>query len=975
MQHRSNAQLFAAYPLALLAAAFALGILGAFLSEIPLPPVVSIAALTTLLAVIAFLGRKMKVAKVFLILAMLFVGSSLAAIEKNKVPPNQLKRMLAQRAIPVGEPVEVTGVLQSDPEAAPERLYLNLRVEIIRLRGAQREASGVVVLLAPISSKSIEQEFAELDLRYGARIQVMTVLERSDSFRNPGVSSFTEYLDRKGYDATGYVKSPLLIERMENTRVFLPLAWLYEWRREVQAEIDSRFSRDTAGVLDAAMLGNRYNLSRSTAERFREGGTFHVLVISGLHITFLGGLIFLIAKRFTKNRFMRFLLPVIVLWSYSVAVGAEASVIRAALMFTVVLFAPLASRRPVSLNVLGGVGIALLAWRAGDLLDPSFQLTFVSVLAIVIVAWPLLEKMSAIGSWRPTRETPYPPSCAPWLRIFCESLFWSERQAQRELDRTNYSYRLFKAPLSSTFERLHIQSLLRYVFAAIVMSAGVQLALLPFLVIYFHRLSLASFILNIGVSVLMGGVAFTAAVGLAVGLISSTLAGPFISFANALNSLMVHSVDPFERMGAASIRLPEYTSWAAAVYGLYYIPLTVLVVSLSRWKPLSLPQAEPEIDQSDDSKALRVLTLFRVLHVFGHALRALRLKGSAKRNQSAENSGGYATKAKASRRLGRITRLALLLQLLAVALIVFHPWSTGKPTGKLRIDFLDVGQGDSALVTFPDNTTMLIDGGGRPGPFKTRTSDEDIETVSDQKFESERRSIGESVVSEYLWWRGLDHIDYVLATHADADHIDGLNDIARNFAVRAALVARTPNQDPEYSAFAETLFARGVPIRTIGAGDEMRIGNVALTVLWPISSMDQNRSSSNNDSVVLRVQFGDRSILLTGDIEASAEKGILEAAGDSRQDLRADIVKVAHHGSKSSSTEDFIAATQPTFAVISVGQTSIFGHPNPAVVERWRTFGCQVLTTGNSGTITVVTDGKDLEVTSFVAEEKVMETR
>ncbi len=479
MQHRTHAQLFAAYPLALLAAVFALGILGAFLLGIPLPPVVSIAALTTLLAVIALLGRKMRVAKVFLILAMLFVGSSLAAIEKNKVPPNQLKRLIAQRAIPVGEPVEVTGVLQSDPEAAPERLYLNLRVEVIRLRGAQREASGVVVLLAPISSKSIEKEFAELDLRYGARIRVMTVLERSDSFRNPGVSSFTEYLDRKGYDATGFVKSPLLIERMENTRVFLPLAWLYEWRRKVQAEIDSRFSRDTAGVLDAAMLGNRYNLSHSTAERFREGGTFHVLVISGLHITFLGGLIFLIAKRFTKNMLMRFLLPVIVLWSYSVAVGAEASVVRAALMFTVVLFAPLASRRPVSLNVLGGVGIALLGWRAGDLLDPSFQLTFVSVLAIVIVAWPLLEKMSAIGSWRPTRETPYPPSCAPWLRIFCESLFWSGRQAQRELDRTSYSYRLFKVPLASTFERLHIQSLLRYVFAAIVMSAGVQLDLFP----------------------------------------------------------------------------------------------------------------------------------------------------------------------------------------------------------------------------------------------------------------------------------------------------------------------------------------------------------------------------------------------------------------------------------------------------------------------------------------------------------------
>src|SRR5205814_4635797 len=130
------------------------------------------------------------------------------------------------------------------------------------------------------------------------------------------------------------VKSPLLIERMENTRVFLPLAWIYEWRRKVQAEIDSRFSRDTAGVLDAAILGNRYNLSHSTAERFREGGTFHVLVISGLHITFLGGLVLLLLRRVTKRRVLQFVLSAAVVWAYSLAVGAEASVIRAALMFT-----------------------------------------------------------------------------------------------------------------------------------------------------------------------------------------------------------------------------------------------------------------------------------------------------------------------------------------------------------------------------------------------------------------------------------------------------------------------------------------------------------------------------------------------------------------------------------------------------------------------------------------------------------------
>ena len=155
----------------------------------------------------------------------------------------------------------------------------------------------------------------------------MTVLERADSFATREFFVH-EYLDRKGYDATGLVKSPLLIERLENARVFLPLRWLYGGRRKLQTEIDSRFSRDTAGVLDAALLGNRYNLSRSTSERFREGGTFHVLVISGLHITFLGGFVFLIARRFTRKRRFAILLSAAVLWAYSLAVGAESSVVR-----------------------------------------------------------------------------------------------------------------------------------------------------------------------------------------------------------------------------------------------------------------------------------------------------------------------------------------------------------------------------------------------------------------------------------------------------------------------------------------------------------------------------------------------------------------------------------------------------------------------------------------------------------------------
>jgi len=675
-------------------------------------------------------------------------------------------------------------------------------------------------------------------------------------------------------------------------------------------------------------------------------------VISGLHITFLGGLVFLIMRKLTKNRAAQFLVSVVVLWGYSLAVGAESSVVRAALMFTIVVLAPLLSRRANSLNALGGAAMGLLVWRPSDLLDPSFQLTFVSVLAIVVLAWPILQKASEIGSWHPTHATPVPPAVAPWLRTFCENLYWSEREWKRELKRTSYTCKLFKAPLAETLERFHLQRALRYMFAATVVSVSVQITLLPFLIVYFHRLSLASVVLNILVSLMMVVVTISAVFGLVLAQISSALAAPFIGLTNALNWLMIHSVDPFARLGIASVRLPEYSGWGSVVYGLYYIPLLTLMVLLARWQPLRLPASRPIS-----------------LRSFASALRLLRLDQGDGARETAKNGKDSQRFAKLSFTPRILTLLACSTQLIAVALIVFHPLSESAPDGKLRVDFLDVGQGDSALVTMPDNTTVLIDGGGRPGLF-----DKPLDGDGDSTFERDTRSIGEAVVSEYLWWRGLDHVDYVLATHADADHIDGLNDVARNFNVRAALVARTPGRDTEYSKFVDTLTGRNIPVRTIGAGDVLRFGSVAASVLWPLSSGNTDAPSANNDSVVLRLQFGERSILLMADIETPAENVLLKHAAQENSSerfirrvdsLRADVVKVAHHGSKTSSTENFVAATRARLAVIPVGQTSMFGHPHREVVERWKATGAEIMTTGNSGTITVVSDGRSLAVQTF----------
>jgi len=818
--------------------------------------------------------KKARAAGLMLLSAMFFAGVALALLERRGDESSELKKF-------VDKPIALTGVLDGPPEFARDRVYLSLRVERIDSEAIPR---GRVSLLARVRNAATVESYRVLQLRYGTRVSVRTTLDRAGNYRNPGVSPLHEYLDRTAYDATGIVRAPGSIARLDDTRVFPPLAKLYQWRERLQREIDTRFAPETAGVLDAALLGNRYNLSHSASERFREGGTFHVLVISGLHISFLGGLVFLVVRRLTARRLLRFVLPASVVWSYSIAVGAEASVVRAALMFTFAGLATIVFRQSTSLNALGAAALILLVHSPKQIFDPSFQLTFLSVLAIVAIAWPLLLRMSAIGAWHPTRSTPYPAACSPGVKTLCELLFWSERGWQQELARSPHDYRLFKNLAAAWLERYHVQSCLRYVVGAVVVSASVQVVLLPLLIVYFHRLSLASLVLNIVVSVLLAVLVAVAVGALLLAQVSAAISAPVFKLADAINWLMVHSVDPFSSFDLASLRLPEYTGRAAFLYVVYYFPLLLLLLALSHWRPLAL-------------------------------LKERRCK------------------------LHRFVLPMSLLQVLLIGVLVLHPLSSGRADAQLHVDFLDVGQGDSALLTMPDGTTLLVDGGGNTT-------------------EAARR-IGETVVSEYLWWRGLSEVDYVLATHADADHIDGLNDVLKNFRVRSALVAGRPANDPEFLKFSETLSATNTHAEVIQAGDVISFGPVEVSVLWPPGGGEQ---STNNDSIVLRLKFGEHSILLTGDIEKVAERALVE----SDQDLNASVVKVAHHGSKTSSTDDFVRATKPTLAIISVGRNSMFGHPHPEVVQRWQANGATVLTTGECGTITITIDGHQLSLKKFI---------
>jgi competence protein ComEC len=224
--------------------------------------------------------------------------------------------------------------------------------------------------------------------------------------------------------------------------------------------------------------------------------------------------------------------------------------------------------------------------------------------------------------------------------------------------------------------------------------------------------------------------------------------------------------------------------------------------------------------------------------------------------------------------------------------------------------------------------------------------------------------IGEDVVSPYLWSRGLKRIDVVALTHAHEDHLGGLPAIFENFSVGEFWVGR----DIQSAAYRQVLAAaraHGVLIRHLKQGDTFSDDGVSGEILWP-DDLAEGSSAKNDDSLVMRLSDGAESFLLAGDIERPSERKMLAE----EQAVGVNFLKIAHHGSKTSTTDPFLSAAHPAFAAISVGRDNIFGHPSREVTDRLDAAGVRVYRTDRDGAVTASTDGSTLSVSTFLQTQR-----
>ncbi len=249
---------------------------------------------------------------------------------------------------------------------------------------------------------------------------------------------------------------------------------------------------------------------------------------------------------------------------------------------------------------------------------------------------------------------------------------------------------------------------------------------------------------------------------------------------------------------------------------------------------------------------------------------------------------------------------------------------------KLKVTFLDVGQGDAILIQTPSGHDMIIDGG---------RSDVVLEKLSKQMSYFDR------------------HIDVMVATHPDADHITGLIPILKKYQVDRIITSPLPGHTGISHVLEKNINDEHAEVHVAQKGDEIIFGDgVVAHILYPSSNSHIKESDTNDASVSMVITYGDESVLLTGDLPSTHEGELLTDV----LPHSVTIYKAGHHGSKYSSGEQLLSYIRPEYAVISAGKDNTYGHPNSEALARLTTYSKEILSTINKGTLTFLLDGKNL---------------
>jgi competence protein ComEC len=797
----------------------ALALIAGILIGEHIPLIISLIAVGALIILAVLLcRRKAIIAPLLTLAALLAVGASLIHLSLHPaLPPHHISK------IPDRHTVMLRGTIYRPTQREEGKAVAYLMAEGISHGDTMNPATGRVriTIRDPV-----------VPLRYGYQVRLNTKIYYPHNFHNPGSFDYEGYLRRKGVLVTGYVRDGDSIEVVSTERRNFLLRRCDRWREGIEHFLDVNTSPPGRGLLKALLIGERGEIPPEVRDDFIAAGAVHILAISGLHLGIIVTLIFFAIKgilRLSERVLLQYDIRKIAalatfppLLAYILITGFPISTIRAGIMASCFLASILINRHRNTLNTLAFAAFIILLASPTSLWDPSFQLSFSSVLGIIILTPPLYRLLFPQDPL--TRLTP---------------------QRGKRL----------KRGIALSF----IASC-----AAIVVTS-------PIVASHFHRVS-------------------------TIGLVSNAIIIPIVGLGVLPLGLLSLPLIPIFPSGGA---LLTQAATALANGGIMIMEMIA-----------SLPFAACYLPDP---------TVLEMVLIYTFIASLLWIKRP------------------------RLKKAALAL-IVVLALFDLSYWSLrGYAINELRTTFLDVGQGDCALVEFPRGKRMLIDGGGLYGDF----------------------DVGENVVAPFLWKRRILKVDYLVVSHPGTDHYKGLTFIARHFGPREFWHNGMKSKAATYEELLTVIRDKGITMVKVEEGFVRSIQGAWVEAIHPAEGWfpggERKKGWANNNSLVLKIVFGDHNLLFTGDIEKEAEMRLLR--DDNK--LGAQVLKVPHHGSKTSSTYHFVKEVSPQYAVFSLGYKNIFHFPSKRVVSRYEELGCRILRTDLDGAVTMTSDGKQLQVKTY----------
>lgn len=284
--------------------------------------------------------------------------------------------------------------------------------------------------------------------------------------------------------------------------------------------------------------------------------------------------------------------------------------------------------------------------------------------------------------------------------------------------------------------------------------------------------------------------------------------------------------------------------------------------------------------------------------------------------------------------------ICFLIIVVILSLTIFY---LPKP---LRIHFIDVGQGDSTFIITPKNKTILVDGGGSM---------------------SETFDVGKNILLPYILNKGYTSIDMMIISHFDSDHVLGLFTVMEEIRVKEIIIVKQFESCENYEKFMDIVKKKNIKVYVVEAGQRINVEeNLYFNVLWPDSNNFISENAINNNSLVCKLIYKDFSMLFTGDIEEVAEKEIMKRYVSNLNVLKSTVLKVAHHGSKTSTSSRFLETVSPRIALMGVGENNNFGHPSEITIESLKRMKNKIYRTDEDGEITIITNGKKIKVEKII---------